>query len=178
MPMGPIELIDEVGLDVGDKVGHILHDAFGERMSPPRTFERLLNEKRLGRKVGAGFYLYEGKDRSERKFDSGIYDLLGITPVDGKIPTEEMVDRCVLSMVNEAARCLDEGVVESAHDVDLGMIMGTGFPPFRGGLLRYAYDRGLKKIVERLSELSKVYGMRFEPSDALRRFAERGSFHR
>ena len=178
MPMGPIELIDEVGLDVGDKVGHILHDAFGERMSPPRIFERLLNEKRLGRKSGAGFYLYEGKDRSERKFDSGIYDLLGITPVDGKISVEEMVDRCVLSMVNEAARCLDEGVVESSHDVDLGMIMGTGFPPFRGGLLRYAYDRGLKQVVERLSELSKIYGMRFEPSDALRRFAERGSFHR
>lgn len=177
MPMGPIELIDEVGLDVGDKVGHILHDAFGERMSAPRTFEKLLNEKRLGRKSGAGFYLYGGKDRSERRFDSEIYELLGIQPVDGKISSEEMIDRCVLSMVNEAARCLEEGVVATPSDVDLGMIMGTGFPPFRGGLLRFADSYGLKKAVERLNSLAQTYGMRFQPSEALIRFAERGSFY-
>jgi 3-hydroxyacyl-CoA dehydrogenase/enoyl-CoA hydratase/3-hydroxybutyryl-CoA epimerase len=177
MPMGPIELIDEVGLDVGDKVGHILHDAFGERMSPPKTFEKLLKEKRLGRKTGAGFYLYEGKDRMERKFDTGIYDLLGITPVDGKVPVEEMVDRCVLSMVNEAARCLEEGVVATPADVDLGMIMGTGFPPFRGGLLRYADAYGVSRAVDRLVELEKMYGMRFTPSEALKAVASRGSFY-
>ena len=177
MPMGPIELIDEVGLDVGDKVGHILHDAFGERMSPPTTFEKLLKEKRLGRKSGAGFYLYGGKDKSERSFDPNIYTLLGLTPVENKVAADEIIDRCVYSMVNEAARCLQEKIVETASDVDLGMIMGTGFPPFRGGLLRYADSVGLDKIVSRLTELSQKYGMRFQPSEALQAFAAKGSFY-
>lgn len=181
MPMGPIELVDEVGLDVGDKVGHILHDAFGERMSTPKTFEKLLELKRLGRKSGAGFYLYEGSDSNPEKkqkvFDSNIYTILGVTPVSNKISTEEMVERCVYSMVNEAARCLEEKVVESPQDVDLGMIMGTGFPPFRGGLLRYADSVGLSSIVTSLEALEKKYGMRFKPSDALRKFAQKGSFY-
>jgi len=177
MPMGPIELIDEVGLDVAEKVGHILHDGFGERMSPPNTFEKLLKEKRLGKKSGAGFYRYGGSDKKEKTFDSGIYDLLGIQPVSGKIPAQEMVERCVYSMVNEAARCLQEKIVATPEDVDLGMIMGTGFPPFRGGLLRYADSMGLDSIVSGLKALSSRYGMRFEPSQALLEFAKKGSFY-
>ena len=177
MPMGPIELIDEVGLDVGDKVGHILHDAFGERMSTPNTFTKLLEQKRLGKKTGAGFYLYSGKDKKDKQLDPNIYNILGVTPTAGKITAEEIVERCVFSMVNEAARCLEEKVVETPQDVDLGMIMGTGFPPFRGGLLRYADQYGVAKIVSRLEELSKKYGMRFTPSDALRKVAARGKFY-
>ena len=176
MPMGPIELIDEVGLDVGDKVGHILNDAFGARMTPPKTFEKLLAQKRLGKKTGAGFYLYTG-EKKEKSFDPSIYSILEVTPQSNKIPKEEMVDRCVLNMVNEAARCLEEKVVETPQDVDLGMIMGTGFPPFRGGLLRYADARGLNEIVKRLEELAQKYGMRFNPSDALKKYAQKGSFY-
>ena len=177
MPMGPIELIDEVGLDVAEKVGHILHDGFGERMNPPNTFEKLLKEKRLGKKSGAGFYRYRGTDKKEKVFDPGIYDLLGIQPASGKIGSKEMVERCVFSMVNEAARCLEEKIVSSPEDVDLGMIMGTGFPPFRGGLLRYADSIGLETIVAGLQALSGRYGMRFEPSQALLKFAKKGSFY-
>ena len=152
-----IELIDEVGLDVGDKVGHILSDAFGERMKPPGTFEKLLELKRLGKKTGAGFYTYSGKDRSEKTLEANIYDILGIKPEANKVTAQEIVDRCVLCMVNEAARCLEEKVVEGPADVDLGMIMGTGFPPFRGGLLRYADARGLQNIVQTLEALKDKY---------------------
>jgi 3-hydroxyacyl-CoA dehydrogenase/enoyl-CoA hydratase/3-hydroxybutyryl-CoA epimerase len=177
MPMGPIELIDEVGLDVGEKVGHILHDAFGDRMSTPNTFAKLLDQKRLGKKTGSGFYLYSGKDKKEKTLDPNIYSLLGVNPVNGKIPAEEIVARCVFSMINEAARCLEEKVVETPADVDLGMIMGTGFPPFRGGLLRYADAYGVAKVVARLEELEKKYGMRFAPSEALKKVAQKGSFY-
>jgi 3-hydroxyacyl-CoA dehydrogenase/enoyl-CoA hydratase/3-hydroxybutyryl-CoA epimerase len=177
MPMGPIELIDEVGLDVGDKVGHILHDAFGERMSTPNTFSKLLEQKRLGKKTGAGFYLYSGKDKKEKTLDPNIYSLLGVNPVANKITAEEIVERCVFSMVNEAARCLEEKVVETPADVDLGMIMGTGFPPFRGGLLRYADAYGVEKIVTKLEALSAKYGMRFTPSEALKKVAQKGRFY-
>jgi 3-hydroxyacyl-CoA dehydrogenase/enoyl-CoA hydratase/3-hydroxybutyryl-CoA epimerase len=177
MPMGPIELIDEVGLDVGDKVGHILHDAFGERMSTPNTFGKLLELKRLGKKTGAGFYLYSGKDKKDKQLDPNIYQILGVNPVSKKISSEEIIERCVFSMVNEAARCLEEKVVETPQDVDLGMIMGTGFPPFRGGLLRYADAYGVSKIVSRLEELSKKYGMRFTPSEALKKVAAQGKFY-
>jgi 3-hydroxyacyl-CoA dehydrogenase/enoyl-CoA hydratase/3-hydroxybutyryl-CoA epimerase len=158
-------------------VGHILHEGFGERMTPPNTFEKLLKEKRLGKKSGAGFYRYNGTDKKEKVFEVEIYSLLGITPVPGKIDTQEMINRCVYSMVNEAARCLKEKVVAAPEDVDLGMIMGTGFPPFRGGLLRYADSIGLETIVSGLKELSAKYGNRFTPSDALLDFAKKGSFY-
>jgi 3-hydroxyacyl-CoA dehydrogenase/enoyl-CoA hydratase/3-hydroxybutyryl-CoA epimerase len=175
MPMGPIELIDEVGLDVGDKVGHILHEAFGDRMPSPKTFDKLLEKKRLGKKSGSGFYIYS-EDKKDKELDPNIYSILGITPVANKIAEQEIVDRCVLSMVNEAARALEEKVVEDAETVDLGMIMGTGFPPFRGGLLRYADSIGIANIVTRLRDLSQKYGNRFEPSDALKEVAKKGSF--
>jgi 3-hydroxyacyl-CoA dehydrogenase/enoyl-CoA hydratase/3-hydroxybutyryl-CoA epimerase len=178
MPMGPIELIDEVGLDVAEKVGHILHEGFGERMTPPNTFEKLLQQKRLGKKSGSGFYVYAGADKKEKTLDPGIYELLGIRPVSGNISPQEMVERCVFSMVNEAARCLEEKIVESPEEVDLGMIMGTGFPPFRGGLLRYADSVGLARVVSGLEALSSKYGKRFQPSEALRSFAAKGSFYR
>jgi 3-hydroxyacyl-CoA dehydrogenase/enoyl-CoA hydratase/3-hydroxybutyryl-CoA epimerase len=169
--------LDEVGLDVGDKVGHILRDAFGERMPLPTTFGKLLELKRLGKKSGSGFYIYSGPDKKEKQLDPNIYEVLGITPVTGKISEKDIVDRCVLSMVNEAARCLEEKVVENADAVDLGMIMGTGFPPFRGGLLRYADSVGLPSILVRLRELTSSTGSRFQASDALQEVAKKGSFY-
>ncbi|MBC7396177.1 MAG: enoyl-CoA hydratase/isomerase family protein [Bdellovibrionales bacterium] len=177
MPMGPIELIDEVGLDIAEKVGHILHDAFGERMPNPNTFETLLKQKRLGKKSGSGFYVYSGPEKKEKHLDPEIYNILKLTPTAGKISEQDIVDRCVLSMVNEAARCLEEKVVENAEAVDLGMIMGTGFPPFRGGLLRYADSLGLEHVVVRLTALSVQVAKRFEPSESLKAFAKRGAFY-
>ncbi|MDR3608193.1 MAG: 3-hydroxyacyl-CoA dehydrogenase NAD-binding domain-containing protein [Oligoflexia bacterium] len=166
MPMGPIELIDEVGIDVGAKVAHILHDAFGERMQPSALNDKLVKEGYLGKKNGKGFYPYDAKQRRQ-EFDPKIYEVLGVSPKRGAVSDDEIRERCVLIMINEASRCLAEGVVASAAEVDLGMIMGTGFPPFRGGLLRYADTIGAQTIVKQLSEYAKRLGARFAPADPL-----------
>jgi 3-hydroxyacyl-CoA dehydrogenase/enoyl-CoA hydratase/3-hydroxybutyryl-CoA epimerase len=165
MPMGPIELIDEVGIDVGAKVAHILHDAFGARMEPAPLNDKLVSQGYLGKKNGKGFYQYEKGKKGE--ITPNIYELLGVKPQSGKVSDEEIVERCVLGMINEATRCLDEQVVASPEEVDLGMIMGTGFPPFRGGLMRYADELGAQHIVERLKKLAEKYGARFEPAPGL-----------
>lgn len=170
MPMGPMELIDEVGVDVGEKVAHILHDAFGDRVQPAPFNAKIVAAGHLGKKTNHGLYVYDEKGRNKR-LDPEVYTLLGVTPQKGKLATEEMVERCILPMINEAARCLEEGVVESPDQVDLGMIMGTGFPPFRGGLLRYADTLGSKTLVERLKKYEDRFGARFAPAPALLRMA-------
>ncbi len=172
MPMGPMELIDEVGVDVGEKVAHILHDAFGERMAPAPGQGKVVAAGRLGKKNAKGLYVYESTDGRGKRLDPEIYKIIGVEPKAGKIAEEEIVERCVLPMINEAARCLDEGVVQSAAEVDLGMIMGTGFPPFRGGLLRYADSLGAQRIVDRLRTLEKKVGPRFAPASSLIQMAE------
>jgi len=166
MPMGPLELIDEVGVDVGEKVAHILHDAFGDRMLPAPMNGKVVAAGRLGKKTGAGIYLYP-KGAKGKELEPKIYEILGVTPGLNAVAESEIVDRCILPMINEAARCLEEGVVASASEVDLGMIMGTGFPPFRGGLLRFADSLGAKEIVERLRKYEKRFGARFVPSSAI-----------
>ncbi len=172
MPMGPMELIDEVGIDVGEKVSHILSDAFGARVTPAPFNAKIVAAGRLGKKNGKGLYVYDAQGRN-KEIDSEIYGILGVTPSAGKVSKEEILERCVLPMINEASRCLDENVVETAAEVDLGMIMGTGFPPFRGGLLRYADTLGPKKIVERLKVYQERFGARFEPAPALVARAEK-----
>ena len=166
MPVGPIELVDEVGIDVGDKVAGILFGAFGARFASAQSSGKMLESKRLGKKSGKGFYDYNPKDRS-KTLSPEIYSLLGVTPKPGFVAASEIVERCVLPMINEASRCLEEQVVENAAEVDLGMIMGTGFPPFRGGLLRYADTLGLGSLVERMRHYQGRFGVRFEPSSAL-----------
>lgn len=172
MPMGPLELIDEVGVDVGEKVLRILHDAFGERMAPAPLNTRVAKQGRLGKKSGKGMYVYEGRGK---RLDPAIYEILGVTPRPGAMAAEEIVERCVLPMINEACRCLEEGVVGSAEEVDLAMIMGTGFPPFRGGLLRYADSLGPRQIVDRLKKYEARFGARFEPAPALLERARDGT---
>ena len=173
MPMGPIELLDEVGVDVGDKVGHIFHEAFGERMKPADLASKVIAAGRLGKKNGKGFYVYENGGR-QKTFSPEIYGILGVTPQSGRISEQEMVERCVYAMVNEAAMCLDEQIVSGPAEVDLGMIMGTGFPPFRGGLLKYADTVGASVIVDKLRVFEKRYGMRFAPSLALLKISSSG----
>jgi 3-hydroxyacyl-CoA dehydrogenase/enoyl-CoA hydratase/3-hydroxybutyryl-CoA epimerase len=171
MPMGPMALLDEVGIDVAAKVAGILRERFGARVEQSRIVDVLYADHRLGKKGGKGLYNYENGKRKNP--DPAVYKLLGLGephPVNKR----DAVDRMVLSMVNEAARILDEKIVASAADLDLAMIMGTGFPPFRGGLLRYADSLGLTNVVSRLEELAAKHGARFQPSDALRRRAESG----
>lgn len=166
MPMGPLELLDEIGIDVGEKVSHILYEAFGERMRPCSMNPKLIQAGRLGKKNGKGFYHYvDGK----KKANAEVYGLLfddGQPPVTS-LPREHWVERCLLPMINEACRCLDEGVVQSPEEVDLGMLMGTGFPAFRGGLLRYAEALGVAHLLKRLDDYQHSLGARFEPSAGL-----------
>jgi len=175
MPVGPMVLTDEVGIDVATKVAHILHDAFSDRLPLPEWFDRVPASGRLGTKNGKGFYRYEGGERKGP--DEAVYGLLGLHPEVEHPDPGAIADRMVLPMVNEAARCLEEGVVRSAADVDLALIFGTGFPPFRGGLCRWADQEGLARLIAILGRLESGVGERFRPSDALRATAAAGGFY-
>ncbi|MFQ6115010.1 MAG: 3-hydroxyacyl-CoA dehydrogenase NAD-binding domain-containing protein, partial [bacterium] len=136
MPVGPLNLLDEVGIDVGYKVSRILLDAFPNRLKPSEVIDRLQADGRLGKKGGKGFYVYEGKNKS---VDSTVYALIDdLMKTDGRVTKEEIQNRLVVIMIKEAALCLEEKIVRHPRDVDAGMIFGTGFPPFRGGLLKYS----------------------------------------
>jgi len=174
MPMGPLRLLDEVGLDVARHAAAVLHTAFGERMQPSPVLGALADTKLLGRKGGRGFYRYE-EDR-EADVNPEIYDLLKLAvPADrAGVPPDCILERCVLAMVNEAARVLEDGVVREAGEVDLGMITGTGFPPFRGGLLKWADTLGPRTLLGRLEELERSYGTRFSPALSIRQMADEG----
>jgi 3-hydroxyacyl-CoA dehydrogenase/enoyl-CoA hydratase/3-hydroxybutyryl-CoA epimerase len=175
MPLGPMALTDEVGIDVATKVAHILCDAFGDRLPLPGWLDRVPESGRLGTKNGKGFYRYEAGKRQGP--DPAVYGLLGIHPEVENPDPAAIADRMVLPMVNEAARCLAEGVVRSAADLDLALIFGTGFPPFRGGLCRWADQHGLAQIVAALERLESTVGDRFAPADALRATAAAGGFY-
>ncbi len=171
MPMGPCRLLDEVGFDVARHVASELGRELGERLTPSGVIERLLEDGRLGRKNGLGFYIYQ--DGREKGVDSDLRRLLP-SPAGTPPDDEEIRHRCLYIMVNEAAFALEQEVVEGAAAVDLAMVMGTGFPPFRGGLLRWADREGLASIVECLRELAGRVGPRFEPAPRLVRMAEAG----
>ncbi|HEX4574134.1 MAG TPA: fatty acid oxidation complex subunit alpha FadJ [Gemmatimonadales bacterium] len=163
-PVGPITLLDEVGMDVAEKVAGVMYDAFGERFAPAPAFAGMVKAGRLGRKAGKGFYRYAGGKKGG--VDSAVYELLGTQPNGGPRPAE-IIQRLVLVMLNEAARAAGEGIVRSPRDGDLGAIFGFGFPPFRGGPLRHADDLGAARLVAELERLAERYGARFAPCDVL-----------
>jgi 3-hydroxyacyl-CoA dehydrogenase/enoyl-CoA hydratase/3-hydroxybutyryl-CoA epimerase len=174
-PVGPFQLLDEVGIDVGEKVSHVLHDAFGERMAPPATMATLVKEGRLGRKAKKGFYRY---DVDGKPVDTSVYASLpgGATRVP--FSEDELRERPVLLFLNEAVRCLEEGILRSARDGDIGAVFGLGFPPFQGGPFRALDAMGAAEAVRRLQHWQERKGVRFEPAPLLRRMAERGErFH-
>ena len=181
MPIGPLALTDEVGIDVGGKVAHIMADAFADRVRLPAWIDRLTDGGRLGVKNGKGIYRYEGRERQEP--DPEVYAALGLEEPHpdggsgGGPDLAALADRMVLPMVNEAARCLEERVVRSAGDLDLAMIFGTGFPPFRGGLCRWADQQGLPQLIAILERLEGAAGDRFRPAAALRETAAAGGFY-
>jgi 3-hydroxyacyl-CoA dehydrogenase/enoyl-CoA hydratase/3-hydroxybutyryl-CoA epimerase len=163
-PVGPITLLDEVGIDVGGKVGTVLLEAFGTRMAPSEAMRRVVGAGRTGRKGKNGFYRYDDAGQKGR-VDESVYELVGGERRD--VPAEEIVERCVLSMVNEAALCLGDGILRSARDGDIGAVFGIGFPPFRGGPFRYMDSETVQKIVERLEELDARFPGRFAPAPLL-----------
>ncbi|MDO8602925.1 MAG: 3-hydroxyacyl-CoA dehydrogenase NAD-binding domain-containing protein [Candidatus Omnitrophota bacterium] len=176
MPMGPFTLMDEVGLDVGYKVALILENNFGEKMKVAGIMKKVYEKKWFGKKSGIGFYLHKGKNRVVNK---EVYGLLSGVSASG-VSEEEIMERMVYRMINEAALCLQEKVCSEPSDVDIGMIMGTGFPAFRAGLLRYADSVGCDKIADTMQRFREKYkSERFLPCSYLLDLAKRnGRFYR
>ena len=174
MPMGPVALIDEVGIDVAVKVAHVLAEAFPGRLPLPSWADALPSPDRLGAKTSSGLYRYEKGRRTEP--DPTVYAAIPDGGRGGAADPSRLVDRMVLRMVDEAARCLAEEVVATPDELDLAMVLGTGFPPFRGGLCRWADRQGVGRLVVELERLAAAVGERFEPSYALREAASAGGF--
>ncbi|MDP7249888.1 MAG: 3-hydroxyacyl-CoA dehydrogenase NAD-binding domain-containing protein [Planctomycetota bacterium] len=178
MPMGPLELLDEVGIDVGYKAAAAMFKGLKKIHDPAAVFSEFMNAGRLGKKANLGFYTHDGKMREPDT--EGIRELLQSvresegTQVRNDISAGEIQDRLLLSMVNEAAACLREKVVSDPDDLDLAMIFGTGFPPFRGGLLQFADSMSPSAIVDALETLQVKHGDRFAPDSHLISLAQSG----
>jgi 3-hydroxyacyl-CoA dehydrogenase/enoyl-CoA hydratase/3-hydroxybutyryl-CoA epimerase len=171
--MGPLRLIDEIGVDITIDIGNTLEKAYGHRDHVSAVLLWLLDGQMLGRKTGAGFYKYEGKAQTRNDSLSEWRRALHGEPEGAERPNpatagpdrhrdprlrlneEDLARRLIFLMVNEAARCVEEKVVDSPEDADYGMILGTGFAPFRGGPLRFAEHFGLNKVVDELDRLAK-----------------------
>lgn len=174
MPMGPFALMDEVGLDVCIKVLKIFKKAFGDRVEMAPCMEKLEKSGRLGKKNAKGFYQYDEKGY-RKEVDTSIYAELGLGSPSNPLATKECIERGVFAMVNECSRALlTDKIVEKPHEVDLAMIMGTGFPPFRGGLLKYADSVGAAYIADQLEVYSAKGGTRLKPAAELRDLAKSG----
>lgn len=171
-PVGPITLLDEVGIDVGGKIAGVLAEAFGERFASSESMQRVIAAGRTGRKGGKGFYSY-GKDGKKGGVDRSIYEFLPTGTARADVHPEEIQDRTVLAMVNEAVRCLEEGVLRSPRDGDIGAVFGLGFPPFRGGPFRYVDSESAEMIIRRLEQLNARFAPRFVPAGLLIEMAER-----
>ena len=172
-PVGALTLLDEVGLDVAYHAGQVMLAHLGDRLDPPPAFQALVDDGRLGRKAGRGFYRYGGKEKSP---DPAVYELLGWQP--RALAASEIAERCWLKMLDEVARTMEEGIVRDPDAVDIGVVFGFGFPPFRGGILHEADRVGLEQVVARLDAYAATHGKRFEPAALLREMAARGErFH-
>jgi 3-hydroxyacyl-CoA dehydrogenase/enoyl-CoA hydratase/3-hydroxybutyryl-CoA epimerase len=171
-PVGPITLIDEVGIDVGTHVLETIQKAFPERLSTPKGLAPVTDSGRLGRKNNKGFYTYEGGKKGRP--DASVYELLGVQRSGDKIPAEDIVDRCLLMFVNESVRCLEDGVLAHPYDGDVGAVFGLGFPPFWGGPFKYIDLVGARQVVEKLNKLMDQHGARFKPAQLLVQHASSG----
>jgi 3-hydroxyacyl-CoA dehydrogenase len=171
MPMGAFMLLDQVGIDIVVHAGRSMLDGFGDRMTPSSILGAMVEAGRLGKKSDKGFYSWDsaGKHQTDPEVDK----LLALHR-NGKrnFKLDQIVQRLIYSMINEATLCLEEGVVETVEALDAAMILGAGFPPFRGGLLRYADSTGVSNLTNTLQQLSKDVDGRFAPSETLKTMAE------
>ncbi len=176
-PVGPITLLDEVGLDIAGKSGPIMAAAFGARMQPSVTLQRVIESGRVGRKSKRGFYRYDDAGTREG-VDEAIYALTPAGNTRRTVDAESIRQRTVLPMLNEAVRCLEEGIIRSPRDGDIGAVFGIGFPPFRGGPFRYLDALGAAVVVRQLDALDAQFPGRFAVSPLLRSLAAAGTtFH-
>jgi 3-hydroxyacyl-CoA dehydrogenase/enoyl-CoA hydratase/3-hydroxybutyryl-CoA epimerase len=179
MPMGPLRLIDEIGVDITIDIGNTLEKAYGQRDHVPSVLLWLRDQKMLGRKTGAGFYKYEGKAQMPNDSLVEWRRRSAVLPPPEPASTppataEELIHRLIFLMVNEAARCVEERVVDSPEDADYGMILGTGFAPFRGGPLRFVEHFGIKRTVEELERLARTE-KKFTPCEILKKHKRDGT---
>jgi len=172
-PVGPITLIDEVGLDIAGKSGAIMLEAFGNRMAASQSLTRVVAAGRAGRKGKKGFYRYD-ENGKKRGVDPSVYELLPTGQRRTEVPSDEIQRRCVLAMVNEAVRCLQDGILRSSRDGDVGAVFGIGFPPFRGGPFRYVDSLGTERVVRALEGLNSDRAPRFAPAQLLIEMARGG----
>jgi 3-hydroxyacyl-CoA dehydrogenase/enoyl-CoA hydratase/3-hydroxybutyryl-CoA epimerase len=170
-PVGPVTLLDEVGLDVAEKGAGVMHAAFGARMAPSAFVQSMTADGRLGRKNGRGFYRYENGKRLGP--DDSVFALAGVTRMPN-IDEPWVERRLVYAMLNEAALAESDGVIRSPRDGDIGAIFGIGFPPFRGGPLRMIDSVGAAQVVRTLRELGDAHGARFDPAPSLVEMAGHG----
>lgn len=177
MPMGPIALMDEVGLDIVTHVIKVMNAALGARLAPPALIATIESTKLLGKKGGKGLYLYDAKTGRRTGLNPDIAATISAKP---KVMSQSAIqDRLFLPMVNEAALCLQEGIIEDPAQLDLAMIFGTGFAPFTGGVLGYADSVGIRTIHQKLDYLSKVAGDNYKPAQLIADKAQRGqSFYK
>ena len=170
-PVGPVTLLDEVGLDVAEKAGKVMHQSFGTRLTPSRVISVMRADDRLGRKNGRGFFFY--KDGQKSGADGSVFQLLGVRPL-GEVDDARIQERLVFAMLNEAALAMSEGVVRTPRDADVGAIFGIGYPPFRGGPLRTLDSMGAAEVVAKLERLAATHGPRFAPAPVLQEMARTG----
>jgi 3-hydroxyacyl-CoA dehydrogenase/enoyl-CoA hydratase/carnithine racemase len=174
MPMGPLALYDMVGLDTSVYAGRVMWEAFPDRVLASPVLPAMVKAGRLGKKNGKGFFSYENK-KQEAQPDPALASIIGSYAREAKtVSDEEITHRLFLPMLIEATRALSEGIVQKPQDVDLGLILGLGFPPFKGGLLFWADQVGAAAIVQWLEKLAPL-GKRFEPTPLLLEMAQKGS---
>ena len=174
LPMGPFRLLDEVGLDIACHVGPVLTNGLKhDRFKVDAAVENMVKAGNLGKKNKKGFYSYDEKGK-ETGMNMELTSKFFTKPFDPNFSQKDMLDRCILLMVNEASLILQDKITDSPEDVDTGMIWGTGFAPFRGGLLQHADSLGIKEVVKRLNELAGKCGERFKPSPMLEQMAKDG----
>jgi 3-hydroxyacyl-CoA dehydrogenase/enoyl-CoA hydratase/3-hydroxybutyryl-CoA epimerase len=174
-PVGPVALMDEVGIDVGAHVAADLGAAFAERgLGASDALPKMYEAGFEGRKNGKGFYLYpKKKKKGPKPVNTEVYGFFG-GPERRSVAADAIRDRMALLMVNEAVHCLDDEVIDSPRDGDLGAILGLGFPPFRGGPFRWVDHEGVSAIVDRMKALAQRHGPRFEPAGGLQGLADAG----
>ncbi len=175
-PVGPIQLLDEVGIDTGTKIIPVLEAAYGERFSAPaNVVSSILNDDRKGRKkmVGVSIFMVRKGVKAKKQVDPAIYPLIGAQG-QGRLSAPQVAERCVMLMLNEAVRCVDEQVIRSVRDGDIGAVFGIGFPPFLGGPFRYIDSLGAGEVVAIMQRLATQYGSRFTPCERLVEMGARG----
>jgi 3-hydroxyacyl-CoA dehydrogenase / enoyl-CoA hydratase / 3-hydroxybutyryl-CoA epimerase len=173
-PVGPITLLDEVGLDIAGKVGKIMSDAFGSRLAQPDSLRSVVDAGRFGRKSKKGFYEYDVAGK-KGGVDNSVYEIFAPGRARIEVPESDIQKRTVYAMLNEAARCLEEGIIRSPRDGDVGAVFGIGFPPFRGGPFRYMDTLGLESLLQQLDDLNVRFPGRFEAAPILLQMARSGA---